>query len=129
MNAEDEAEHVSLTAKNLIRSGVPASNIAVLYRTNFQSRVLEEAFINMSVPYQLLGTRFFERKEVKDVLSYLRLALNPDSATDLARIINEPARGVGKVTLLKLVEGKRADIKGKSLEGVLAFEANHGRHS
>ena len=122
MNAEDEAEYVSLTAKNLIRSGTPASNIAVLYRTNFQSRVLEEAFINMSVPYQLLGTRFFERKEVKGVLSYLRFALNPDSATDLARIINEPSRGIGKVTLLKLVEGKRADIKGKSLEGVLMFE-------
>lgn len=122
MNAEDEAEHVALTAKNLIRSGTAPSAIAVLYRTNFQSRVLEEAFINMSVPYQLLGTRFFERKEVKDVLSYLRYALNPDSATDLARIVNEPPRGVGKVTVLKLVEGRRDDIKGKSLEGVLAFE-------
>jgi DNA helicase-2/ATP-dependent DNA helicase PcrA len=123
MTAEDEAEHVSLTAKNLIRSGVSASNIAVLYRTNFQSRVLEEAFINMSVPYQLLGTRFFERKEVKDVLSYLRYAINPESVTDLARIINEPGRGVGKVTVLKLMEGKREEIKGKSLEGVLQFEA------
>lgn len=123
MTAEDEAEHIALTAKNLIRGGAEASSIAVLYRTNFQSRVLEEAFINMSVPYQLLGTRFFERKEVKDVLSYLRYATNPDSATDLARIINEPARGVGKVTVLKLVEGKRDEIKGKSLEGVRAFEA------
>ncbi len=122
MNAEDEAEHVSLTAKNLIRSGISPSAIAVLYRTNFQSRVLEEAFINMSVPYQLLGTRFFERKEVKDVLSYLRFALNPESTTDLARIINEPPRGVGKVTVLKLVEGRRDAVKGKALEGVLAFE-------
>ncbi len=123
MTGEDEAEHVALTAKNLIRSGISASNIAVLYRTNFQSRMLEEAFINMSVPYQLLGTRFFERKEVKDVLSYLRYAINPDSASDLARIINEPARGVGKITVLKLVEGKRDQIKGKALEGVLQFEA------
>lgn len=122
MNAEDEAEYVALTSKNLIRGGIAPSSIAVLYRTNFQSRALEEAFINMSVPYQLLGTRFFERSEVKTVLSYLRLALNPDSVTDLTRVINEPARGVGKVTLLKLVEGKRGDIKGKSLEGVLAFE-------
>ncbi len=123
MTAEDEAEHIALTAKNLIRAGTAASNIAVLYRTNFQSRVLEEAFINMSVPYQLLGTRFFERKEVKDVLSYLRYSVNPDSTTDLARIVNEPARGVGKITVLKLVEGKRDEIKGKSLEGVLKFEA------
>ena len=122
MTAEDEAEHVALTAKNLIRKGTSPSSIAVLYRTNFQSRVLEEAFINMSVPYQLLGTRFFERKEVKDVLSYLRLALNPESVTDLTRVINEPARGVGKVTLLKLVEGRRGEIKGKAAEGVELFE-------
>ncbi len=122
MNAEDEAEHVAMTAKNLIRGGVAPSDIAVLYRTNFQSRALEEACINMSVPYQLLGTRFFDRKEVKDVLSYLRLALNPDSTTDLARVINEPPRGVGKVTLLKIVEGRREDVRGKSAEGVLAFE-------
>lgn len=122
MNAEDEAEHIAMTAKKLIREGTPPSSIAVLYRTNFQSRALEEAFINMSVPYQLLGTRFFDRKEVKDVLSYLRFALNPDSTTDLARIINEPPRGVGKVTILKLIEGRREDIKGKSAEGVRAFE-------
>jgi DNA helicase II / ATP-dependent DNA helicase PcrA len=123
MTGEDEAEHIALTAKNLIRAGTPASNIAVLYRTNFQSRVLEEAFINMSVPYQLLGTRFFERKEVKDVLSYLRYAINPESVSDLARIINEPGRGVGKITVLKLVEGRREEVKGKALEGVLQFEA------
>jgi len=122
MNAEDEAEHIAMTAKKLVREGTPPSSIAVLYRTNFQSRALEEAFINMSVPYQLLGTRFFDRKEVKDVLSYLRFALNPDSTTDLARIINEPPRGVGKVTILKLIEGRREDIKGKSAEGVRAFE-------
>jgi len=122
MTGEDEAEHVALTAKNLIREGISPSSIAVLYRTNFQSRVLEEAFINMSVPYQLLGTRFFERKEVKDVLSYLRLAVNPDSVTDLARIINEPPRGVGKVTVSKLALGKREEIKGKALEGVRTFE-------
>jgi DNA helicase-2/ATP-dependent DNA helicase PcrA len=121
MNAEDEAEHVALTAKNLIRSGVSPSSIAVLYRTNFQSRVLEEAFINMSVPYQLLGTRFFDRKEVKDVLSYLRYALNPDSAIDLARIINEPARGIGKVSVLKIVEGREHEIKGKAADGVREF--------
>jgi DNA helicase-2/ATP-dependent DNA helicase PcrA len=122
MNAEDEAEHVALTAKNIIKSGIAPSAIAVLYRTNFQSRALEEAFINMSVPYQLLGTRFFERKEIKDVLSYLRLALNPDSVTDLTRVINEPTRGVGKISILKIVEGKRGDIKGKALEGVMQFE-------
>jgi DNA helicase-2/ATP-dependent DNA helicase PcrA len=69
----------------------------------------------------MLGTRFFERREIKDVLSYLRLALNPDSVSDLARVINEPTRGIGKVTLLKLVEGKREELKGATAEKVRAF--------
>jgi DNA helicase-2/ATP-dependent DNA helicase PcrA len=115
MTGVDEAEYVALTARDLINDGVDPTTIAVLYRTNFQSRALEEAFLNFEVPYQLLGTKFFERKEVKDVLSYLRLALNPGSTADLARIINTPARGIGKVTMLKVMEGKRSDLnKGAS---------------
>ena len=122
MTGIDEAEYVAKTASNIIKTGVSPSSIAVLYRTNFQSRVLEEAFLNYAIPYQLLGTKFFERKEVKDVLSYLRLALNPDSTADLARVINEPARGIGKVTMLKVMEGKRADLKGATLEKVARFD-------
>lgn len=122
LNGVDEAEHTAIAAKALIKEGVPPSEIAVLYRTNFQSRVLEEAFINFNVPYQLVGTRFFERREIKDVLSFLRLALNNDSAGDLARIVNVPPRGIGKVTLLKLIEGKRGEITGKTLEKVGAFD-------
>ena len=122
MSGSDEAEYIALTARDLIASGADPSNIAVLYRTNFQSRALEEAFLNFEVPYQLLGTKFFERKEVKDVLSYLRLALNPGSNADLARVINEPTRGIGKVTLLKLIEGKRADLNKGTQEKVAAFD-------
>jgi DNA helicase-2/ATP-dependent DNA helicase PcrA len=118
----DEAEYIVMTAKSLIADGASPSDIAVLYRTNFQSRVLEEAFLNFNVPYQLLGTKFFERKEVKDVLSYLRLALNRESMADLSRVINEPSRGIGKVTLLKLLEGKRSELKGATLEKVERFE-------
>ena len=66
----DEAEYIVMTAKSLIADGASPSSIAVLYRTNFQSRILEEAFLNFNVPYQLLGTKFFERKEVKDVLAF-----------------------------------------------------------
>lgn len=121
MTGSDEAEHVALTAKGLIKDGASPSSIAVLYRTNFQSRALEEAFINYGVPYQMLGTKFFERKEVKDVLSFLRLALNPGSTADLSRIVNVPARGIGKVTLLKLIEGKREELKGATLAKVEAF--------
>ena len=122
MNGTEEAEYVAMTAKNLIKDGTSPSGIAVLYRTNFQSRALEEAFINFGVPYQLLGTRFFERKEIKDMLSYLRLALNPDSIADLTRIINEPARGIGKVTLLKVVEGGRSTLTGAAAAKVAAFD-------
>lgn len=118
----DEAEYIALTAKSLIADGAQPSDIAVLYRTNFQSRSLEEAFLNFEVPYQLLGTKFFERKEIKDVLSYLRLALNPASTADLARVINEPTRGIGKVTLLKIIEGKRDSLTGATAEKVSRFE-------
>lgn len=122
MTGIDEAEYIATTAQNLIKDGVSPNDIAVLYRTNFQSRVLEESFLNYDVPYQLLGTKFFERKEVKDVLSYLRLALNPDSNADLVRVINEPTRGIGKVTLLKILEGNKDQLTGATAEKVARFD-------
>ncbi len=122
MTGTDEAEYIASTAAKLVTEGKNPSDIAVLYRTNFQSRALEEAFLNFAVPYQLLGTKFYERKEIKDVLSYLRLSLNPSSIADLVRIINEPARGIGKVTMLKVVEGRRAELKGAVLEKIERFD-------
>jgi len=103
---QDEARTIADTSKQLIENGVSTSEIAVLYRTNFQSRVIEEFCLRADLPYHVLGTKFFERKEVKDIISFLRLALNPQSAADLKRVINVPARGIGKTTLLKIVEGK-----------------------
>ncbi len=100
-----EAEFAASKALELIRSGALAEEIAVLYRANFQSRVLEEAFLQHKIPYQLLGTRFFDRKEIKDVLAYLRAGLNQDCIADMKRIINVPARGIGKVTLAKIFMG------------------------
>lgn len=122
MTGIDEAEYIALKAQTLISEGANPSDIAILYRTNFQSRILEEAFLNFAVPYQLLGTKFYERKEIKDVLSYLRLALNPGSTADLVRVINEPARGIGKVTMLKVVEGRRSELTGATLEKVSRFD-------
>jgi DNA helicase-2/ATP-dependent DNA helicase PcrA len=122
MTGYDEAEYVAITAQTLIEEGADPSSIAILYRTNFQSRSLEEAFLNFDVPYQLLGTKFFERKEVKDVLSYLRLALNPGSNADLSRVINTPTRGIGKVTMLKVIGGNQADLNAGAAAKVLAFE-------
>jgi DNA helicase II / ATP-dependent DNA helicase PcrA len=123
MGGQEEAEYVALTAKNLIKNGAFPSEIAILFRTNFQSRALEEAFINYDVPYQMIGTKFFERKEIKDVLSFLRFALNPSSTADLVRIINTPARGIGKVTLMKIVEGGRDTLPTKTREKVDVFYA------
>jgi len=100
-----EAWFVAEQSANLIEHGVPAHEIAVLYRENAQSRVLEEAMIAAGLPYRVLGTRFFERREVKDVLSYLRAALNPKSKSDLARIVGVPPRGIGKITLEKMLSG------------------------
>jgi len=71
--------------------------IAVTYRINAQSRVLEEAFMRFGIPYQLVGgTRFYERREVKDVLAYVRLARNSADRVALERIVNVPARGIGR---------------------------------
>lgn len=121
-NERDEAEFITTTTRELIANGASPQNIAVLFRTNFQSRVLEEAFLKSGIPYQVLGVRFFERKEIKDALSFLRLALNPESTADLARIINVPKRGIGKVTLLKLIEGRREALTGATKEKVTAFD-------
>ena len=78
------------------------SNIAILYRANFQSRALEEAMLSYNIPYQVLGVKFFERKEIKDTLAYLRAALNRESLSDIKRIINFPVRGIGKATIAKI---------------------------
>ncbi|KND47998.1 MAG: DNA helicase II / ATP-dependent DNA helicase PcrA [Parcubacteria bacterium C7867-006] len=109
-NEIDEAHFIALKSKWLIENGVKADHIAVLYRANFQSRVLEDAFLSYGVPYQMLGTKFFERKEIKDMVSFIRASLNPENVSDFARIINIPARGIGKTTLQKIMEGKESEL-------------------
>lgn len=109
-----EAEFIATKAEGLIANGTNPEEIAVLYRANFQSRALEEAFLSYGVSYQLLGTKFFERKEVKDVVSYIRAALEEDNLSDLKRVINVPTRGIGKVALLKILEGKAETLPAKS---------------
>jgi DNA helicase-2/ATP-dependent DNA helicase PcrA len=109
-NETEEAQYVANKCRELIQAGSPAKEIAVLYRANFQSRALEDALLSKSVPYQVLGTKFFERKEVKDIISFVRAGLNPDSLTDIKRIINVPARGLGKVTILKIFAGQKEEL-------------------
>ncbi len=120
-NESDEAHFIAEEAHRLIANGADPNEIAVLYRANFQSRVLEEAFLSLSIPYQVLGTRFFERAEIKTALAYLRAALNPSAAADIARAINEPSRGIGKVTLAKVLAKQTATLSATQQAKVAQF--------
>ena len=96
----DEAAFVAEQAEQLRTDGVSFDDIAVFYRTNAQSRVLEDVFIRVGLPYRVIGgVRFYERKEVKDVLAYARLLANPDDDVSARRIINTPRRGIGDRTI------------------------------
>lgn len=108
-----EAEFCVLECIELIDSGVKPSDIAILYRANFQSRSFEEMFMRYHIPYKILGTKFYDRREVKDVLSYIRAALSPESLHDIKRIINVPTRGIGKVTIAKLFAGMQNELPAK----------------
>jgi DNA helicase-2/ATP-dependent DNA helicase PcrA len=106
----DEALFAVQKAQEFINAGTNPNEIAFLFRANFQSRVLEEICLKYGLPHQVIGTRFFDRKEVKDLVAYLKLALNNDDFASLSRIINEPVRGIGKVTLLKIKEKKAEEL-------------------
>ena len=120
--AGDEARYIVNECERLISDeGVSPRDIAVLYRANFQSRALEERFLYSGTPYQVLGTKFFDRKEVKDVLSYLHAALNEQSTVDMARAVSTPSRGIGKMTLTKMLEGKELELGPALQEKVRKF--------
>ena len=121
-SAEDEARWIALKIRELMRGGVAPEEIAVLFRTNFQSRALEEGLLRAGVPYKLLGTRFFARKEVKDALAWMRLALDPSREVDKLRAAASPPRGIGKVTLGKLAAGQRGQLRAGELAKVEEFE-------
>lgn len=113
------------------------SQYVVLYRTNAQSRALEEAFLEYGIPYRIIGgIKFYERKEVKDILCYLRLLVNPSDWVSLERIINEPARGIGPTTakkfeqicrdrkknILDITEEELHSLREKNLQAIINFQ-------
>ena len=99
----EEADFAAREAARAARSGVPLKDIAVLYRTHSQSRPLEEAFIRAGVPHVVVGdTAFYTRKEIKDLVAYLRVLFNSRDTVSLQRIINTPPRKIGPGTLEKL---------------------------
>jgi DNA helicase-2/ATP-dependent DNA helicase PcrA len=130
----DEAGFILQEVKSLRSEGVALSEMALLYRSNAQSRVLEHALFNAGLPYRVYGgLRFFERQEIKHALAYLRLVANPDDDGAFARVVNLPARGVGSRTLEQLQDiSKQRGVSlwqaacanppaGKSGQGVSAF--------
>ena len=122
-NEAEEANFVAQRCSDLIKhEKISPQEIAVLYRTNFQSRILEEAFLNANIPYQVLGTKFFDRKEIKDIVAFIKSALNPDDLTSLKRIINVPPRGIGKVTIAKVFTNKEDELSPAVQEKVSNFK-------
>ncbi|MHB0865689.1 MAG: ATP-dependent helicase [Minisyncoccota bacterium] len=122
MNAEDEARWIARKIRELMSQGTKPEDVAILFRTNFQSRALEEGLLHAGVPYKLLGTRFFGRKEVKDALAWMRLAMDPSREADKMRAAASPSRGIGAVTLGKLAAGQRAALRASDLAKVEQFE-------
>lgn len=114
LNEEDEALYVARKVQNYASNGGNLRDIGILYRSNAQSRVLEEALVRLGVPYSIYGgLRFFERAEIKDALAYIKLAVNPMDNAAFERVVNIPPRGIGKVSLDKLRE--LADITDASM--------------
>ena len=113
-NEEEEAHWIAARLRELLGMGEPPASIAVLYRAHAQSRPIEEALLDSGLPYAVFGgLRFYERREVKDVLAYLRLTVNPSDPVAFYRVINNPPRGIGDRTLERIAE--EASLAGEGL--------------
>ena len=141
--AEDEADEAEWVGREMHRlhesEGWRWSDMAIFYRTNAQSRVLEEHLVRHKIPYKVIGgTRFYERREVKDVLAYLRAVVNPSDEVSLRRIVNVPKRGVGDTSVARLeawaaasgkplvdalAKAEEAGVSGRALAGIRDLSA------
>ena len=123
----EEAKYVARCIRSMIKNGRKGRDFAILYRTNAQSRILEEVMIESGIPYIIVGgLKFYERKEIKDIMAYVKASLHPEDDITLRRIINVPHRGIGAVTLKSVEE--YADTSQVSLyDGVLKLSAENPR--
>ncbi|MGN1000888.1 MAG: ATP-dependent helicase [Bacilli bacterium] len=118
-NERDEAFYVIREIKKLLAKGVKYEDIAVLYRTNAQSRIMEEELLKENLPYRVVGSfYFYSRKEIKDLIAYLRLIYNDKDDISLLRVINTPKRGIGNKTISNLIN--MANIENKSIYEVIS---------
>src|SRR3979490_2101859 len=101
----EEADFITRTARQALADDVDAT-VAVLYRTNAQSRTIEDALMREGLAYKIVGgVRFYERREIKDALAYMRLVINPHDDVSVRRVINVPARGIGKGVMAPIEQG------------------------
>jgi len=104
-NERDEAIYIANQIEKGYKSGMKYADFAILYRTNAQSRMIEEMLMRSAIPYKVVGgLRFYDRKEIKDIIGYLRLIHNPNDSLSFERVINEPKRGIGKTSIEKMQE-------------------------
>ncbi len=116
---QDEARWVAATIKKMRR---PLSDFAVLYRTNAQSQAFERAFMDYRLPYKLVGgVRFYDRKEIRDIVAYLHLIVNPNDIVSLMRVINVPARGIGEKSIQKILMGDIDGLTAKTRAAYMKF--------
>ena len=117
-NEKDEAQYVIRKIKELVNKNTDYKDIAILYRTNAQSRILEEEMLKENMPYRVVGSfYFYSRKEIKDLIAYLRLIHNTKDNVSLLRVINTPKRGIGLKTIEKLTN--KADKENKSIYEII----------
>ena len=120
--ARDEQDEARYVAGIIKKSGRPLNDFAVLYRTNAQSQAFEKAFMEYRIPYKLVGgVRFYDRKEIRDIVAYLHLIVNPRDIISFTRVVNVPARGIGEKSVQKILEGDIDGLTGKAAKAYLKF--------
>lgn len=120
--ARDEQDEARYVAGIIKKSGRILSDFAVLYRTNAQSQAFEKAFMEYRIPYKLVGgVRFYDRKEIRDIVAYLHLIVNPRDIISFTRVVNVPARGIGEKSVQKILTGDIDGLTGKAAKAYLQF--------
>ena len=120
--ARDEQDEARYVAGIIKKSGRSLNDFAVLYRTNAQSQAFEKAFMEYRIPYKLVGgVRFYDRKEIRDIVAYLHLIVNPRDIISFTRVINVPTRGIGEKSVQKILEGDINGLTGKAAKAYLKF--------
>ena len=120
--ARDEQDEARYVAGMIKKSGRPLNDFVILYRTNAQSQAFEKAFMEYRIPYKLVGgVRFYDRKEIRDIVAYLHLIVNPRDIIAFTRVVNVPARGIGEKSVQKILEGDIDGLAGKAAKAYLKF--------